>query len=120
MMIEVEKKDLISLLSKTQNIVEKKNSMPILVNVLLEAENQKLKVFATDLEVSLTDEIPVIRDQKGRVAVSARNLFDIIKELNEAPIQLTRKDNNWLEIRQNKSVFNIVLKCIADMQIRTR
>jgi DNA polymerase III subunit beta len=108
MMIEVEKKDLISLLSKTQNIVEKRNTMPILVNVLLETENGKLKVFATDLEVSLTDEIPVIREKKGRVAVSAKNLFDIVKELAEAPIQLTKKENNWLEIRQHKSVFNIV------------
>lgn len=108
MMIEVEKKDLISLLSKTQNIVEKRNTMPILVNVLLEAESGKLRVFATDLEVSLTDEIPVIREKKGRVAVNAKNLFDIVKELSEAPIQLSKKENNWLEIRQNKSVFNIV------------
>lgn len=108
MLVEVEKKDLISLLGKTQNIVEKRNTMPILVNVLLEIEDQKLKVFATDLEVSLTDVIPVIRCQKGRVAVSAKNLFDIVKELAEAPITLTKKDNNWLEIRQNKSVFNIV------------
>ena len=108
MMLEVEKKDLISLLGKTQNIVEKRNTMPILVNVLLETDNLKLRVFATDLEVSLTDEIPVLREQKGRVAVSAKNLFDIVKELGEGPIQLTRKENNWLEIRQNKSVFNIV------------
>jgi len=108
MMVEVEKKDLISLLSKTQNIVEKRNTMPILINVLLEADNKHLKVFATDLEVSLTDEIQVIREQKGRVAVSAKSLFDIVKELSETPISLTRKENNWLEIRQNKSVFNIV------------
>lgn len=108
MMIEVEQKDLISLLSKTQNIVEKRNTMPILVNVLLEADNGKLKVFATDLEVSLTDETPVVREKKGRVAVNAKNLFDIVKELAEGPITLNRKENNWLEIRQNKSVFNIV------------
>jgi DNA polymerase-3 subunit beta len=108
MMVEVEKKDLISLLSKTQNIVEKRNTMPILVNVLLETDGKNLTVFATDLEVSLTDEIPLIRGQAGRVAVSAKNLFDIVKELAEASIQLTKKDNNWLEIRQNKSVFNIV------------
>lgn len=108
MMIEVEKKDLISLLSKTQNIVEKRNTMPILVNILLEADNGHLKVFATDLEVSLTDEIPVAKEKKGRVAVNAKNLFDIVKELGEGPIQLLKKENNWLEIRQNKSVFNIV------------
>lgn len=108
MMVEVEKKDLISLLSKTQNIVEKRNTMPILINVLLENDGKALKVFATDLEVSLTDEIPVLRAQKGKVAVNTKNLFDIIKELGEAPISLTKKENNWLEIRQNKSIFNIV------------
>lgn len=108
MMIEVEKKDLISLLSKTQNIVEKRNTMPVLVNVLLESGNKSLKVFATDLEVSLTDEIPVIKEKPGRVAVNAKNLFDIVKELGETPIQLLKKENNWLEIRQNRSIFNIV------------
>ena len=108
MMVEIEKKDLMSLLGKTQNIVEKRNTMPILVNVLLETENKNLRVFATDLEVSLTDEVAVIKEKKGRVAVNAKNLFDIIKELQEAPITLTKKDNNWLEIKQNKSVFNIV------------
>lgn len=108
MMVEIEKKDLIALLGKTQNIVEKRNTMPVLVNVLLETENQKLKVFATDLEVSLTDDVNALRSQNGRVAVGAKNLFDIVKELAEAPITLTKKENNWLEIKQNKSVFNIV------------
>ena len=112
MMVEIEKKDLISLLSKTQNIVEKRNTMPILVNVLLEVTTDdagsRLKVFATDLEVSLNDEAVVIRATPGRVAANAKNLFDIAKELAEGPIQLTRKENNWLEIRQNRSVFNIV------------
>ena len=108
MMIEVEKKDLISLLGKTQNIVEKRNTMPILVNVLLECENGRLRVFATDLEVSLTDEISVLKEKKGKVAVNAKNLFDIVKELGDGPIQLSKRDNNWLEIRQAKSVFNIV------------
>jgi DNA polymerase-3 subunit beta len=108
MMIEVEKRDLISLLAKTQNIVERKNTMPILVNVLLEATAASLKAFATDLEVSLTDEIPVLKAQVGRVAVSARSLFDIIKELEDGPLTLLRKANNWLEIKQKKSVFNLV------------
>ena len=110
MMVEVEKKDLIALLAKTQNIVEKRNTMPILVNVLLDVGNDAkasgapddgsatgwLKVFATDLEASLNDEVPVLRSQPGRVAVNAKNLFDIAKELPEGLIQLSRKDNDWL------------------------
>jgi DNA polymerase-3 subunit beta len=97
-----------ALLGKTQNIVEKRNTMPVLVNVLFEAKEKNLKVFATDLEVSLTDETDAHVEQAGRLAINARNLFDIVKELNEGPILLMSKKNNWLEIKQNKSVFNLV------------
>lgn len=108
MLIEVEKKDLLSLLGKTQNIVEKRNTMPVLVNVLLEAKDGLLKVFATDLEVSLTDQVPTLKEKPGKVAVSAKSLFEIIKELEDGPVTLTKRENNWLEIKQRKSIFNIV------------
>lgn len=108
MKIEIEKKDLISLIGKTLNIVEKRNTMPILVNVLLEADQNKLKIFATDLEVSLTDSVPVKVLQAGKVGVSAKSLFDFIKELSEGTIQLIKKDNNWLEIKQGKFNSKIV------------
>lgn len=108
MKIEIEKKDLLNLIGKTQNIVEKRNTMPVLVNILLEADQKKLKVFATDLEVSLTDEVPVQVHQPGKVAVSARNLFEIAKKLSEGTISLTKKENNWLEIKQGKYLSKIV------------
>lgn len=108
MKIEIEKKDLMSLLGKTQNIVEKRNTMPILVNVLLDAKDSSLKVFATDLEVSLTDSSKCKIQTPGQVAVGAKNLFDIIKELSEGTIQLFKKENNWLEIKQGKYTSKIV------------
>lgn len=108
MKFKAEKKDLLGLLAKTQNVVEKRNTMPILVNVLLDVDGNRLKVFATDLEVSLTDEVAVQSSVSGKVAVNAKNLFDIVKELDEGVVQLTKKENNWLEIKQDKSVFNII------------
>ncbi len=108
MKLSVEKKDLLNVIARAQNIVEKRNTMPILVNVLLEAKGEALRGFATDLEVSLTDEIPAELKSPGRVAVNAKNLFEIIKELPEGKIELERKDNNWLKITQNRAVFNIV------------
>lgn len=108
MKLRIQKEALLNLLSKTQNIVEKRNTMPVLVNVLFEAEGSELKVFATDLEVSLTDKVDADIEQSGKVAVSAKNLFDIIKELPDGEITLSKKDNNWLEVTQNKSRFNIV------------
>jgi DNA polymerase-3 subunit beta len=108
MKLSVEKKDLINVIARAQNIVEKRNTMPILVNVLLEAKSESLMGFATDLEVSLTDEIPASVKSPGRVAVNAKSLFEIIKELPEGKIELERKENNWLKITQNRAVFNIV------------
>ncbi len=108
MKIEIDKKDLIILIGKTQNIVEKRNTLPILVNVLLEADNSEMKVFATDMEVSLTDSIKCKVTQAGKVAVSAKSLFDITKELGDGSIQLIKRENNWLEIRQGKYFSKIV------------
>jgi DNA polymerase-3 subunit beta len=108
MKIEISKRDLLGLIGKTQNIVEKRNTMPILVNVLLEADNHVLRVFATDLEVSLTDQVEAHVFQPGKVAVSAKSLFEIAKELSEGPIQLIKRENNWLEIKQGKYHSKIV------------
>ena len=108
MKLSVEKKDLLNVIARAQNIVEKRNAMPILVNVLLEAKENAMRGFATDLEVSLTDEVPSQIKTPGRVAVNAKSFFEIIKELPEGKIELERKENNWLKITQNRAVFNIV------------
>lgn len=108
MKLTVEKKDLLNVISRAQTIVEKRNTMPILINVLLEAKEGSLQAFATDLEVSLTDEVKAQIKSPGKVAVNAKSLFEIIKELPDGKIELERKENNWLKISQNRAVFNIV------------
>jgi DNA polymerase III subunit beta len=108
MKFEIEKNDLLKLLQKTQNIIEKRNTMPILSNALLVAEKGKISIYATDLEVSLKDDAPAKVEVEGKVAVSAKNLFDLVKELADSNIQIVKKNNNWLEIKSKKAVFNIV------------
>ena len=108
MKITIDKRQLSLVIGRAQNIVEKKNTMPILVNILLEAENSTLKMFATDLEVSLTDELAAEVIQPGKSVVNAKNLYEIVKELNDGPISLEATQNHWLRVTQNKSIFNIV------------
>lgn len=108
MKLDIEKKDLLNLIGKTQNIVEKKNTMQVLVNVLLEAVPERLKVYATDLEISLTDHVFSKTITPGKVVISAKSLFEIARRLSEGPISLTKKENNWLEIKQGKYVSKIV------------
>ena len=109
MKIRTKKAELLSLIGKTQNVVERRNTMPILINILLDATDGHLKVFATNLEVSLTDEIEATVTTPGKAAVSAKSLFDIVKELSDTEeVTLSKQDNNWLKITQGKSVFNLV------------
>jgi len=106
--ISVDKIGLLNVLSKTQNIVEKRNTMPVLANVLLEAKEGSLKVFATDLEVSLTDQIFADIEQPGVVAVNAKIFFEVIRELKDGQVRLTKTQNNRLTIEQGRDLINIV------------
>lgn len=110
MELKVQQEALLGALSRMQSIVEKKSTMPILQNVLLQAENDKLKIFATDLEVSLVDEVDIEGKKDGSIAVNAKSFYDIIKELEGQIISISKKDNILL-IKQKRSEFN--LNCIA-------
>ena len=91
MEIKIERSKILKGLSLVQSIVERKTTMPILANVLLEAKNKALSITATDLEVGVngTYSTDVISD--GKVAVHARSMYEIIKELPEEVIHISLK-----------------------------
>ena len=78
--------ELAKVLSRSQGIVEKKSTMPILSHVLLEAKKSgHLVVSATDLDLAVSSEQACEVVKEGGVAVSARHLYDIVKSLPEPP-----------------------------------
>lgn len=95
-------------LQKIQGIVEKRNTMPILSNVLLEADDNGIAVLATDLEVGMRSTYPARVSESGKITVSAKKLFEIIKELPDQDIIFATKENDWVEIRCGKAIFNLV------------
>ena len=108
MKAKVDKEHLEILVGKAQNIVEKRNTMPELINALLEVKGENLHIYTTDLEVSLTDQMKVKAEKQGKITVDAKKLFDIVRELNKGEIHLEVRSNHRLEIRQGKSLFHIV------------
>jgi DNA polymerase-3 subunit beta len=98
-------------LHKVQNVVEKKSTVQILSNVLLSVQSQSLVVTATDLEVGINVTIPLEEysaAQSGKIALSAKSLVDIVRELPNKPITLEVKENNRVQISCHKSTFNLV------------
>lgn len=95
-------------LGKVQGIVERRNTIPILSNVLIEAKDNEVIFTATDLEVGMQTSYESDVKQNGKITVSAKKIYEIVKELPDKDISFKAKDNSWIEIKCNKSIFNIV------------
>ncbi|MDO8644299.1 MAG: DNA polymerase III subunit beta [bacterium] len=108
MEFKIKKQDFLEALRWEQGVVERKTTMPILVNTLIEAQGKSVRVTATDLETTVM--VETIGDvlKPGKVAVNARNLYGIIKELPEEEIKVGGAKDQWLELRSGKSKFRVV------------
>jgi DNA polymerase III subunit beta len=106
MKVKVRRTNLLSHLQMSQNIVERKTTLPILSHILMETLPSQLKISSTDLEVGVTDMCEAERLENGNTTVHARKFFEIIRELPESEIELTQKDEN-LEIRSGRSRFKL-------------
>jgi DNA polymerase-3 subunit beta len=112
MELKITAADLARALARSQGIVERKSTMPILSHVLLEArKGNALHVSATDLDLSVSSEhgvnVEVVKE--GALAVPAKNLFEIVRSLPPTEkVSLKKAGNNYLELRCGPSEFRIV------------
>ncbi len=86
MKFKISKAEFLKNLSLVQGIIEKRNTMPILENVLIKAEENKLEFMATDLEIGIKLSFDASVEQEGSITFSAKKLFEIIRELPEKDI----------------------------------
>ena len=86
-------------LNLLQGVVEKKNTIPILSNVLIETFGESLiSLVATDLDVSLQTECAADVSHPGAIVLQARKLFDIVRNLPDSEINFIKEDNEWVRI----------------------
>lgn len=104
----IQRDDLYSVLQKVQSVVEKKNTVQILANILCTVEDDTLSLSATDLEVGIKVQVPVEKSESGQVTIAAKQFYDIIKELPSRPVRVHKKPNDWVEITSGKARFNVV------------
>jgi DNA polymerase-3 subunit beta len=96
-------------LNLLQGVVEKKNTIPILSNILVETSNQSLiSLVATDLDVSLYTECGADVSQPGSIVLQAKRLFDIVRNLPDADINFTKDNNDSVKIICGSSEFKLV------------
>src|SRR5687768_2546420 len=93
MELVVRKTDLLRELQLFQGIVERKNTIPILANVLIEADGDQVKLLATDLEVGLRSKCSASVTKGGSLTLPAKKLYEIIKALPETDIRIEENKN---------------------------
>ena len=98
MELAIERVSLLNGLSLVQGIVERRTTVPILGNVLLESKDSLLQLDATDLEVGIRTAIACNSIKPGTTTLNARKLFEIVREAEAAEVLLRTLDKDWVEL----------------------
>ena len=95
-------------LSHLQSIVNKKNTLPILSNILIEANQNSLTLTSTDMDISIKETVSCNVVEEGSTTLNAQIMFDIIKKIPEiSDIEFISNDGKILTIRTNASKFSL-------------
>lgn len=108
MQLTIERGNFLKTLGHVQSVVERRNTIPILSNVQIEADNEVVALTATDLDLSIVEKTTGDIKKGGAITVPAHTMFDIVRKLPEgAQIQLNLGGGNRLEVKAGRSRFNL-------------
>src|SRR5689334_13155082 len=107
MNLTIAKDQLLSGLQAVQNVVSTRTTLPILSNVLMRAEGERLEFTATDLDVTITCGVEAKVTKAGASTVPVKKLFGIARELNGTEIELEVDDKNVCSLRSGPSFYKI-------------
>lgn len=108
MEISLSRQDLLRELTATQSVVERRTTIPILSNFLVEADEDRLTITATDLDQSMRTSCAAKVKKPGACTIPARKLYDYVKLLPEGDVSIKLLDNHWVQIRSGRSNTKMV------------
>jgi DNA polymerase-3 subunit beta len=106
MKFSLPKSQMLSSVQNVMNGVPTRTTLPILSNILLEASNSKLKVAATDLDVSIITTISIGSTKKGAITIPARAFHDILRELPECDVEMQISENR-MELKAERGSYKL-------------
>ena len=91
-----------------QGIVEKKSTIPVLSNILIESVGENtIRIVGTDLDVTIRCEATADIKQAGTMCIQARKLFDIVRLLDDADVHFMKEENEWVKLNCGKANFKL-------------
>ena len=109
MKLSIERATLLKAVSQAQSVVERRNTIPILANVLIEAEGNSVQFRATDLDIEVVDRAPAVVERAGSTTVSAVTLHEIVRKLPDGSLVTLIDDSatGRLSVTAGRSQFNL-------------
>ena len=108
MKFKVQKDKLVVAIQTVQNVITTKSALPILSNILIETQQETIRLTATDLDIGITCVIPVDIQEQGAITIPAKRFSDIVKEFPVDIVSVTIKKNNLVVIDSELCQFKIM------------
>jgi len=107
MNLTIAKEKLLAGLQSVQNVVSTRSTLPILSNVLLKADDNRLELTATDLDVTITCSVEATVKKAGATTLPVKKVFGIARELGGSEIEMETDDKNVCSVRCGSSFFKV-------------
>lgn len=115
MKLTIDRTALIKPLGHVQSVVERRNTIPILSNVVLKAENGQLSMTATDMDMDIVETTGAAVIEEGVLTVPAQLLYDIVRKIPEgAELEIAQNEGSQVKVSAGRSSFNLPTLPIAD------
>ncbi len=106
MKFSLPKSQIFASVQNVMNAVPTRTTLPVLSNMLLEGSSSKLKIAATDLDVSVITTLPISSTKKGAITIPARAFYDILRELPECDIEINIAENR-MELKAERGSYKL-------------
>jgi DNA polymerase-3 subunit beta len=107
MEFQIKRETFLAGIQKTLSVVEKKTTMPILNNLFLKAQNGRMIIMATDMEIGMLSSYACDVAEEGEITVSARKLYEMVREIQGENIHVAKNPKNVVILTCNKAIYRI-------------
>jgi DNA polymerase III subunit beta len=91
-----------------QGVVERKTTIPVLSNILIESLGEgSIRIVGTDLDVTIRCDAEAVIKKPGAMCIQARKLFDIVRNLAEGDVHFKKEENEWVELKAGRAKFRL-------------
>lgn len=117
MKLTIERNALINVLKHTTGVVEKRNTIPVLSNILIASNEENVSFIATDMEIEINECVVANVEETGSITIPAQTLFDIVRKMNGDDVTIQSEDNGQVSIISGRSKFKLSTLPVHDFPI---